>query len=125
MSRYDLFRKRLAPVAFGLAIVLIARDSCNAEKRTHATVVFELGPASKAVGLDADLVVGQDTVGTFHADATDKRVLTYDISLPNDSGDGEMQIDLTMVDGTHAKTNRHFRAAENSTVTIPLIELTH
>ena len=37
MSKYDLFRRRIAPVAFLLALGLIAFDTCGKEERTRAT----------------------------------------------------------------------------------------
>ena len=119
MSRYDLFRRRIAPIAFGLAIVLIARDACNKEQRTHATIVFDVGSDNHADGLDAELFTDGAFIATFHHAAFTGRV-QFDASLPAE--DGELHIDLD-VGGKLKKTVRHFHAVESSTVTIPLAEL--
>jgi hypothetical protein len=125
VSRYDLFRKRLAPVAFGLAIVLMARDACNREQRTHAKVVFDLGSDSRAHALDARLLVAGEQVASFHQEAPGSAALTtsdFDAVLPSGDGDGELQIELDL-GSAHPRTTRHFHAADGSTLMIPLAEL--
>jgi hypothetical protein len=127
VSRYDLFRRRIAPVAFVLAIVLMARDACNHDQRTHATIVFDLGSASRASALDAELVVGATRVATFHEAPLGGTLTTaeFDASLPDES-DGELRIELEVGSGaaaTHPRTTRRFHAEEGSTVTVPLADL--
>nr|HEX4313509.1 hypothetical protein [Kofleriaceae bacterium] len=125
MSRYDLFRKRLAPVAFGLAIVLLARDACNHEQRTHATIVFDLGSDSRARAVDAELFVGGDSIATFHQTAMDNAGVTtakFEASLPADDGELHIELDLG---SAHPRTTRHFHAVDGSTVMVPLAELAH
>jgi hypothetical protein len=49
VSRYDLFRKRIAPIAFVAAMALLVRESCNKQERTHATIVMDFGAAEATV----------------------------------------------------------------------------
>ena len=119
MSRYDLFRRRIAPIAFGLAIVLIARDSCNKDQRTHATIVFDAGAGTHVDELDAQMFANGELFGTF------KRLdfigsTKLEASLPAE--DGELEIDL-VVGGKLKHTSRHFHAVDASTLTVPLADL--
>jgi hypothetical protein len=116
VSRYDLFRRRIAPVAFGIAIVLMARESCTKEQRTRATIVFDIGAGNHVAGLDAELMADGALIGTFHHAAFTDRV-HFDASLP--AADGEMWIEVDL--GDHARrTTRHFHVEDGSTLTIPL-----
>ncbi len=60
------------PVAFGVVIALMARESCSKEHRTHATIVVDFGAAEPTVhAVDADLWIGDDQVSHFHRVALD------------------------------------------------------
>jgi hypothetical protein len=124
VTRYDLFRKRLAPIAFALAVVLMARDACNRDRdqRTHATLVFDLGSASRARAMDAELWMGQERVANFHQDALHGALTQarFDASLPAD--DGELRIGVDVA-GALRQDVRHFHAEDGSTVTVPLADL--
>jgi hypothetical protein len=123
VSRYDLFRRRIAPIAFALAIVFMARDACNRDERTHARIVFDFGPASQARAFDAELVVNNEQIAVFHREAlsTTQPITSadFDASLP--AADGELRIDIDL-GGRHVRTTRHFRAEDGSTVTVPLAD---
>ncbi|HEU4731057.1 MAG TPA: hypothetical protein VFT22_24355 [Kofleriaceae bacterium] len=121
MSRYDLFRRRIAPVAFFLAIALIARDSCDRDKRTHTTVELELGDARPIVrAVDIDVTVGADTVATFRRAALPGQPIgpcRFPVALPGE--DGELHIELDL--GTrHPRITRRFHAIEDSTMQVVL-----
>jgi hypothetical protein len=122
VSRYDLFRRRIAPIAFFLAIALIARDSCEKDKRTHTTVELGFGSSKPSVrAVDVDVVVGSETIATFHRAALPDSTIgpcRFPLALPDD--DGELRIDVDL-GATHQRLTRRFHAVEGSTmlVTIP------
>ncbi|HEX4420347.1 MAG TPA: hypothetical protein VH165_20665 [Kofleriaceae bacterium] len=122
MSRYDLFRKRLAPIAFFLAIGLIARDSCQKDQRTHTTVELAFGAQKPRVrAVDVNVVIKDVTVATFHRVALPGGSIgpcRFQASLPAD--DGELRIDVDLGD-THQRLTRAFHAIEGASmlVTIP------
>jgi hypothetical protein len=119
VSRYDWFRRRIAPVAFFLAMVLIARDSCDRDKRTHTTVELELGDARARVRVvDVDVMVGADTVATFHRAALPDQLIgpcRFPVALPGD--DGELRIELDL-GASHKRLTRRFHAIEDSTMQV-------
>src|SRR5262245_64992157 len=66
VTRYDLFRRRIAPIAFLVVVGLIAYDTCESDRRNHATIAIELGAAEPRVtAVEAELVVGGTVVATF------------------------------------------------------------
>ncbi len=124
MSRYDLFRRRLAPIAFVLAMGLLIRESCQKQQRTHATIHVDL-PAQKAqiAAIDADVVVGGDNFGHLHRAAAadlpiDARPLEFAVTLPDD--DGEVRFDLELASGAHKQIVRRFHASEGATIRFAL-----
>ena len=67
MTKYDLFRRRIAPVAFALAIVLIARDACHKQEQNKATFVIDFGAAQPRVkAVDVELWMQGDQLAVFH-----------------------------------------------------------
>jgi hypothetical protein len=121
MSRYDLFRRRIAPIAFFVAIGLIARDSCEKDKRTHTTVELQFGddkPRIRAV--DVDVVVGTETIATFHRAALPDSTIgpcRFPLALPEE--DGELRIDVDL-GATHHRLTRRVHVVEGSTVLVPI-----
>jgi hypothetical protein len=122
VSKYDLFRRRIAPIAFGLAIVLMARQSCQKGERTHATFVLDLGAArSQARAVDVELWTGSDMVAELHRHALDGSTIgtpRFDAVLPG-SSDGELRIDVDLPAGPRHVVRR-VHADEGATVTVPL-----
>jgi hypothetical protein len=121
VSRYDFFRRRIAPIAFFLAIALIARDSCEKQHRTHATVELDFGDARPRVhAVDVRVVVGADTVATYQRTALGAGGIAtcrFDTAVPDE--DGELQIDVDL--GTeHRQLTRRFHTIEGATVHVPL-----
>lgn len=144
VSRYDLFRRRLAPIAFVLAMGLLIRESCQKQQRTHATIHVDL-PAQKAqiAAIDADVVVGDksaggrtrssaggaaevdDNFGHLHRAAAadlpiDARPLDFAVTLPDD--DGEVRFDLELASGAHKQLVRRFHASEGATIRFTLTD---
>jgi hypothetical protein len=121
VSRYDLFRRRLAPLAFFVAIGLIARDSCDKDKRTHATVELQLGADRPSIhAVDVDVVVDAQTVATFHRAALPGSTIgpcRFQLSVPDD--DGELRIDVDL-GATHRQLTRRFHAVEGATIVVPI-----
>lgn len=123
MSRYGLFRRQIAPIAFFLAIGLIARDSCEKDKRTHTTVELQFGadqPRIRAV--DVDVVLGTETIATFHRAALPESIIgpcRFPLALPED--DGELRIDVDLGD-SHRRLIRRFHAVEGSAMLIPILD---
>ena len=121
MSRYDLFRRRIAPIAFFLAIGLIARDSCENSHRTHTTVELQLGDARPRVrAVDVDVVIGAQTVAQFHRAALPGALIgpcRFELAVPAD--DGELRIDVDL-GAEHRRLTRPFHAVEGATLFVPI-----
>ena len=127
MSLYDLFRRRIAPIAFFLAIALIARDSCEKERRTHTTVELELGDARPRVRvIDVEVVAGTARDASSAPVATSRCIALPDavigpcrfpVALSDE--DGQLRIDVDL-GGEHRHLVRTFHALEGSTLLIPL-----
>ena len=121
MTKYDLFRRRIAPVAFGLAIVLLARESCHKHERTRATFAIDFGAAQADVkSVDAELWVGEDQIAVFHRAAlpggTIGRV-SFEAALP--AKDGEVRIDVD-TSTKHQHIVRHVHVEDGSHVVVPV-----
>jgi hypothetical protein len=121
VSRYDLFRRRVAPIAFGVAIVLLARESCQKNERVHAMIHLDLGAAeAKVTAVDATVLDGTETLGQFHREALPGVGIgpcQFQVALPHEDGDLKIGVDL----GTdHRDIRRHIHIVEGSQVTVPL-----
>jgi hypothetical protein len=121
VTRYDLFRRRIAPVAFVAAIALIAYDTCNKQDRTSATFVMDFGAAAPRVkAVDAEVWVGDDQLSTFHRTALDGREIgdvRFKQALP--ARDGEVRIDVTL-DTARRHVVRRFHADDDAVVALAL-----
>jgi hypothetical protein len=122
VTKYDLFRRRIAPIAFALALGFIAYDTCNKDQRTSATVVIDYGAAESAVhAIEADVWMNNEEVTQFHREAQPGALIgktQFKASLPDT--DGELRIDVELANGEHRKTTRAIHITEGSTVTIQL-----
>lgn len=122
VSRYDLFRRRLAPIALVLAIALIARDTCNKQDRTRATFVFDFGAdAADVRAVDVEVWHGDDQLSVFHRpfDGAKLGPATFVASLP--SPDVELRIDVELASSVpHVRVTRRVHADDGATVTIRL-----
>ena len=125
VSRYDLFRRRIAPIAFLVAIVLIARDGCERDRRTHTTVELQLGAIRPQVrAVDVDVVAGGETVARFHRAALPDAEIgpcRFELASSDRSGDegGELHIDLDL-GAAHRRLTRRFHAVEGGTLLVAI-----
>lgn len=121
LSRYDLFRKRIAPIAFILAMGLLIRQTCQGEQRVHATIVIDAGEAeAKVSAIDAKVIVQGETLGELHREAQPGMRIgkaTFKVALPEE--DGQVIIDVDM-NGEKRHVLRRFHAAEGATVELDL-----
>jgi hypothetical protein len=122
VTRYELFRKRIAPIAFGIAIVLLARDSCMKEHRIHTTFVLEPGAAVHEIrSVEADLYVDGNQLSAFRRNADDGAYIgpmRFDAALPEK--DAELRLDVDLGARGHRAFTRRVHAIEGATVTVPL-----
>jgi hypothetical protein len=122
VSRYDLFRRRIAPLAFFVAIVLLARDSCEKDKRTHTTVELELAdrPSVRAVDVEVFTTSGAARVAAFHRAAlTGAPIGPVRLDLALADEDAELRIDIDRGD-QHQLLTRRIHAIEGSTTLISI-----
>jgi hypothetical protein len=126
VSRYDLFRRRIAPLAFFIAIALIARDSCEKDKRTHTTVELELADRASVRAVDVEVFAGSDRdhggdrVAVFHRAAlTGAPIAPVRLDLALADEDAELRIDIDRGD-QHQLVTRRIHAIEGSTTQISI-----
>ena len=120
MSRYDLIRRRIAPIAFFVALALMARESCMKQQRTHATVVFDFGAVeAKVAAVDAELWVNGEQLSTFHRIRVDKHIgkTQFETAMPDP--DGELRIDVDLGDA-HKQLVRRIHVEDGATVRVSL-----
>lgn len=123
MTRYDLFRRRIAPIAFLAAIALLGWKTCHVDSRTHATIVLDFGDARPLVrAVTADLIVAGDRIGHFERRALPGMQIDpcrFEVAMPEDRG--ELRLDVELDGGRHVAPVRHLAAViDGSTVTVPL-----
>jgi hypothetical protein len=123
VTRYDFFRKRIAPIAFLLVVGLIAYDACNKEERTRATIVFDYGTAEPHVrAIEAELWMNNAKTARFTHRVTLEGArmgkTSFKVSVPDK--DGELRIDVELEGGVHKQVIRAVHIEEEATVTVPL-----
>ena len=121
MTRYDLFRKRLAPIAFVLALGLLVHEQCQGNQRLHATVVITAGSAEAQVrAIDAEVLVEGEVMGELHRRALEGTTIgdaKFDVTVP--AADGFVKIDVEMVGETRHLT-RKIHVEEGATIRLDL-----
>lgn len=121
MSRYDFFRRRIAPILFLCVVGLIAYDTCNKQERTHATFVLDLGDAAAtARAVDAELTVGGEVIGIFHRVALPGSTIgpcKFETALPDETGELRIDVDLG---GKRRTIVRRIHADEGAKITVLL-----
>jgi hypothetical protein len=127
VTRYELFRKRIAPVAFIAAIALLAKQSCDKQEHATATFVLELGEAERDVrAIDADLFANGEPIAHFHRVALEGVHMSaprFEAPLPGKQGELRIDVDLA---GTHRLITRSVHAESGAVVTVDLArDLTH
>jgi hypothetical protein len=123
MSRYDLFRRRIAPIAFFLAIGWIAWDACDSGERTRTTVELQLGAAAPEVrAVEVEVWLGTELHTRYHRAALPGMAIgpcRFELSLPRN--DGELRIDVDL-GATRRQITRRFHAVEGSTMYVALAD---
>jgi len=124
VSRYDLFRKRIAPIAFAVAIALLVRETCSKQTRTHATVVLDFGSAASrvaSVDVQLRLASGGEPINTFHANRLEGIGIgkpQFEVVMAED--EGTLHLDIGLVDGRHRELDRGLHLVEGALVRLPL-----
>jgi hypothetical protein len=122
VTRYDFFRKRIAPLLFLGMVGVIAYDACQKEERHHATIMIDLGDATPRVkGFTVELVVGSDVISTFERRALSGLTIgcpcKFETAMPEESGELRFVVD---VDGKHETRTRKIHVIEGGTTTVKL-----
>ena len=122
MTRYDFFRRRVAPVAFVVVLGLMAHDQCNKHQRTHATFVLTYGAMANDVReVEAEVWMNGEQVTMYrHAPLTEGGYIgttKFDTSLPDTTG--ELRVDVTLPAGVRHVV-RSLQVHEGETVTFDL-----
>lgn len=100
MTRYELFRKRIAPILFLGLVGLIAYDAWQKEENAgiKGTVVIELGDAEPRVrALEAELRVRGEPVNTFRRAALPGARIgdcRFEARVPEPDGELRITVDL-------------------------------
>lgn len=121
MSRYDFLRRRIAPIAFFVAIALIAKDSCDKDKRTHTAVELEFAAdRSEVRAVDVEVFTGSERVAAFHREALAGGTIgpcRFQLALADE--DAELRIDVDR-GATHQQLTRRVHVIEGSTTLIAI-----
>jgi len=122
VTRYEFFRKRIAPVLFLGMVGLIAFDTCKKQERTHATIVIDLGDAEPRVrSIVAELVVEAEVIGNFERRALpDLRIgcpCKFETAMPAESGELRLVVD---VDGKLRRITKQLHVIEGGKTTVKL-----
>ena len=120
MTRYDLFRRRIAPIAFVLGLALLVHHTCTKQQRIHATIVIDAGEAAPRVhALDADLIVDGESWGTVHRARVGDRIgaTRFEVSVPK--ADAELHVDVDL-GSERRRIVRRIHVEEGATLTVPL-----
>ena len=121
MSRYDFLRRRIAPIAFLAAIALIAKDSCDKDKRTHTAVELEFGADRSDVrAVDVEVYIGSERVASFHREALPGSLIgpcRFQLALADE--DAELRIDVDR-GAAHQQLTRRVHVIEGSTTLLAI-----
>jgi hypothetical protein len=121
VTRYEFFRKRIAPVLFLGMVGVIAWDSCTTQERTHATIVIDFGDkASDVREVNAELFSGGESMVTFHRAALPGSSIgpcRFEGVMPEDTG--ELRLDVRLKDRSRSLT-KTIRPIEGSTTTVSI-----
>ena len=100
MTRYEWFRKRLAPVALILALVLLAHETCNRQQAASETIELRFGShAAEVQHVRADVLVGDQPVGYVERDLTADPTTPVRFPAVIDGDNASISIDLRTTRG--------------------------
>jgi len=120
VTRYEFFRKRIAPILFLCMVGLIARDAC--EKQKHAgitgTVVIELGEAEPRVReVEAEMFVNSESVSVFRRAALPGAQIgdcRFEARMP--APDGELRLVIDLGEPARRRLSRMVHVEDRATV---------
>jgi len=116
-SRYDSFRRYLAPLGLALGIAFLAHQTCRAEENAAVEFSVDLGETAPQVRhLRVDLWDDGTSVGFYDRDVAGPGSLRWQQVVP--SPELEATISLTMDDGRVVEVRRKLHAAGGSHVRI-------
>lgn len=120
--KYDTFRRRVAPIAFGLALAFIAYQSCSQQERVNSTIVLDFGAAEPQVrSVEAEVWMNDEPVSQFRKTALEDMPIgetQFKASLP--ATEGELRLDIELAGGDHRKTTHTLHVTEGATIRIQL-----
>ncbi len=123
MTRYEFFRKRIAPILFLGMVGLIAYDAWRKEEHAEikGTVVIELGEAEPRVrSLEAEMFVHGESISTFRRAALPGARIgdaRFEARMPEP--DGELRITVDLGDARR-RLSRAVHLEDGATVRIDL-----
>jgi hypothetical protein len=116
-SRYQRFRRIVAPLALVAALAVLAQETCRGEDRAEVSFALTLGPAAADVRhVRVDLWADGASVGFFEAEASPGRPLGWRQPVP--AGALEATIAITLHDGRVVELRRRIFASAGAQVTI-------
>ena len=120
MTRYEFFRKRIAPILFLCVVGLIAYDACEKEKHAGitGTVVIELGEAAPRVReVEAEMFVRDESVSVFRCAALPGARIgdcRFEARMP--APDGELRLVIDLGEGARRRLSRGVHLEDRATV---------
>ena len=120
-DRYNRLRKRLAPVAFAVALVVLVRETCTSKTRHEVTITVDTAPWTDRVrSLDGALMVGAEQVAELHHEAhpgIPVGTVTFVAAVPSESA--ELVLHVTLLDGVR-EVHKQLATPEGAAVSVPL-----
>jgi hypothetical protein len=119
-SRYDVFRRVIAPIALIAALALIAYDTCGAEERAEVRFSVDFGDDASAVRhVRVDLWSGGESIGFFEKGFGDGGVTApVHWRQPVPGGAIEATISVTLAGGEVVPLRRELGAPAEGEVVI-------
>jgi hypothetical protein len=122
VTRYDVFRRRIIPLAFAVIFGLLAYETCQKQERTAVTFVVEYGVfATDVRAIEAEVWMNGERVTNMRRTALEGAYIgttRFEASLPDTSG--ELRIDVDLANGVRKHVVRKLHVAEGETVTFDL-----
>jgi hypothetical protein len=120
VTRYEFFRKRIAPVLFLCMVGLIAYDAWKKEKHAGitGTVVIELGEAAPRVReVEAEMFVRGESVSVFRCAALSGAQIgdcRFEARMP--APDGELRLAIDVGEPARRRITRGVHLEDRATV---------
>ena len=116
-SRYNTFRRVLAPLGLALGIAFLAHQTCNKQENEDVTFVVDLGDDEAAVRhVRVDLFDDGESIGFFERDVAGAGTLRWKQPVPDD--ELEATISLTLEDGRVVELRRSVHAEGGASVVL-------